>query len=132
MWPLFAMGTCFSLPFNTIGGLWAGPYLLDVHALGKATVSYALLAMVAAFHLGNLLYGPVERRLASRKLLGSRAIGAQSSSPVLASTAAESIGKKLLSTINLWPSGLSTKSTKRSTPGSRGVRAKKNSGRLIA
>lgn len=67
MWPLFAMGTCFSLPFNTIGGLWAGPYLLDVHALGKATVSYALLAMVAAFHLGNLLYGPVERRLASRK-----------------------------------------------------------------
>jgi predicted MFS family arabinose efflux permease len=61
------MGTCFSLPFNAIGGLWAGPYLLDVQALDKESVSFALLAMVAAFHLGNLLYGPVERRLASRK-----------------------------------------------------------------
>jgi len=67
LWPLFAMGTCFSLPFNAIGGLWAGPYLLDVHGLGKATGGAALMAMVAAFHLGNLLYGPVERRVASRK-----------------------------------------------------------------
>ena len=67
LWPLFAIGTCFSMPFNAVGGLWAGPYLLDVHGLGPEQASVAVLAMVAAFHLGNLAYGVVERRLASRK-----------------------------------------------------------------
>jgi predicted MFS family arabinose efflux permease len=67
LWPLFAMGSCFSVPFNTIGGLWAGPYLLDVYRMDKGQASLALLAMVVAFHLGNLLYGPLERAVGSRK-----------------------------------------------------------------
>jgi len=67
LWPVFAMGSCFSLPFNAVGGLWAGPYLLDVHGLTPEQAGFGVLAMVVAFHLGNLLYGPVERALASRK-----------------------------------------------------------------
>jgi predicted MFS family arabinose efflux permease len=67
LWPLFAMGSCFSMPFNTVGGLWAGPYLLDVFKMDKTQASLAILAMVAAFHLGNLLYGPLERAVGSQK-----------------------------------------------------------------
>ena len=67
LWPVYAMATCFSLPFATIGGLWSGPYLHDVHGLDKREASLAVLFMVAAFHLGNLVYGPVERLLGTRK-----------------------------------------------------------------
>jgi len=67
LWPLFAMGSCFGMPFQTVGGLWAGPYLLDVYKMNQAQVSLAVLAMVAAFHVGNLLYGPLERVVGSQK-----------------------------------------------------------------
>ena len=67
LWPVYAMGACFSAPFAVVGGLWAGPFLVDVHGLGREQASLAVLGMVAAFHLGNLGYGPLERRLASRK-----------------------------------------------------------------
>ena len=61
------MGSCFSLPFNAVGGLWAGPYLLDVQGLTREQASVGVLAMVVAYHLGNLAYGPVERMFDSRK-----------------------------------------------------------------
>jgi len=67
LWPVFAMGACFTAPFAVVGGLWAGPYLVDVHGLGREQASFAVLAMVAAFHLGNLGYGPLERFLGTRK-----------------------------------------------------------------
>ena len=67
LWPIFAMGSCFSLPFNALGGLWAGPYLSDVHRMSDEQASVGVLAMVVCFHLGNLLYGPVERATRTRK-----------------------------------------------------------------
>ena len=67
LWPVFAMGSCFSMPFHTVGGLWAGPYLVDVYAMDVGQVGFAVLAMVAAFHLGTLLYGPLERAVGSQK-----------------------------------------------------------------
>ncbi|MGI9336089.1 MAG: MFS transporter [Gammaproteobacteria bacterium] len=67
LWPVYAMGTCFSVPFHAIGGLWSGPYLLDAHGFTEEQASVAVLGMVAAFHLGNLLYGPAERLFATRK-----------------------------------------------------------------
>ncbi|MFT5173914.1 MAG: MFS family permease [Gammaproteobacteria bacterium] len=67
LWPLFAMGSCFSMPFNTVGGLWAGPYLWDVYSTDKTQTSLVILAMVAAFHVGNLLYGPLQRAVGSQK-----------------------------------------------------------------
>jgi len=67
LWPVYAMGSCFSVTFHTIGGLWAGPYLIDVYKMDKGQASLAVLAMVVAFHLGNLLYGPLERAVGSRK-----------------------------------------------------------------
>jgi predicted MFS family arabinose efflux permease len=67
LWPIYAMGSCFAMPFNAVGALWAGPYLVDVHDLSAQQASVAVLCMVMAFNLGNFVYGPVERLLRTRK-----------------------------------------------------------------
>ncbi len=67
LWPLYAMSTCFTAPFMTIGGLWAGPYLRDVHGLDKSETSLVLMAMVVVFHVGTFAYGPLDRLLNTRK-----------------------------------------------------------------
>ena len=66
---IFVMGSCFTAPFLTIGGLWAGPYFVDIQRLDAASASYVLLGLVIALHLGTFLYGPLERLARSRKRL---------------------------------------------------------------
>ena len=69
VWRIYAMGFCFSAPFMTIGGLWAGPYFTDVHGLAVEDAALILLSLVLALHLGTYCYGPLERWAASRKRL---------------------------------------------------------------
>jgi predicted MFS family arabinose efflux permease len=64
---LLAMAFCFILPFSSIGGLWAGPYLRDSHGLTQQELSFVLLGMVLALHLGTLAYGPLDRLFNTRK-----------------------------------------------------------------
>lgn len=66
---IYVMGFCFTAPFMTIGGLWAGPYFTDVQGLSHEQASLALLIMVVTLHVGTFLYGPLERFAASRKRL---------------------------------------------------------------
>jgi hypothetical protein len=66
---IFVMGFCFSAPFMTIGGLWAGPYFIQVQGLRPQTASLFLLGMVVTLHLGTIAYGPLERWAGSRKRL---------------------------------------------------------------
>jgi MFS family permease len=65
--PIYIMGSCFTAPFLTIGGLWAGPYLRDVYALGNTQSSFVLLVMMLALYLGYMAYGPMDRIFNSRK-----------------------------------------------------------------
>lgn len=65
--PIFAMSTCFTAPFLTIGGLWAGPYLRDVHGMSPNQSSYALFGMMLALYLGYMSYGPLDRVFNTRK-----------------------------------------------------------------
>jgi predicted MFS family arabinose efflux permease len=51
----------------TILGLWAGPYLNDVHGLGPVARGNALLAMGLAQVVGILAYGPLDRIFNTRK-----------------------------------------------------------------
>ncbi len=51
----------------TVQGLWAGPYLADVHGLGAVERGNVLLLMAAATVLGILCYGPMDRRFNTRK-----------------------------------------------------------------
>jgi predicted MFS family arabinose efflux permease len=66
---IFAMGFCFTAPFTTIGGLWAGPYFIEVQKLDTETASLFLLSLIIALHLGTYFYGPLERLVGSRKRL---------------------------------------------------------------
>jgi predicted MFS family arabinose efflux permease len=67
LWPIFAMGSCFTAPFMTVSGLWAGPYLRDVHGLSETAAGGVLLALVLGLNAGTLAYGPLDRIFASRK-----------------------------------------------------------------
>lgn len=64
---VIVMGSCFSAPFMTLGGLWAGPYMTEVFALQRDDASYVLLAMMVAFNFGTVAYGPLDRWFNTRK-----------------------------------------------------------------
>jgi MFS family permease len=51
----------------TISGLWAGPYLRDVHGLEILERGHVLAAMAIAQTVGILVYGPLDRIFNSRK-----------------------------------------------------------------
>ncbi len=72
---IFAMGFCFTAPFMTIGGLWAGPYFIHVQQLRPETASLFLLSLIVALHLGTFAYGPLERLVRSRKRLVLSGVG---------------------------------------------------------
>lgn len=64
---IFVMGFCFTAPFMTIGGLWAGPYFAEVQGLTRAEASVALLLLIVALHLGTYGYGVLDRVAGSRR-----------------------------------------------------------------
>lgn len=64
---IFVMGICFTAPFMTIGGLWAGPYFAEVQHLSHAEASVALLLLVVALHVGTYGYGVLDRIARSRR-----------------------------------------------------------------
>ena len=51
----------------TVLGLWGGPFLADRHGLGPIDAGNALLVMAVALIITNLVLGPLERRLDTRK-----------------------------------------------------------------
>jgi predicted MFS family arabinose efflux permease len=51
----------------TVLGLWAGPYLADVHGLDATGRGWSLAAMGVAMPVGLLLIGPLERRIGGRR-----------------------------------------------------------------
>ena len=65
--PLLIMGVCTIAPFACVGGLWAGPYLQDVHGLDREQASFVLLGLVAAYNLGTLGYGRLDRRFGAHR-----------------------------------------------------------------
>ena len=65
--PLLIMGVCTIAPFACVGGLWAGPYLQDVHGLDREQASFVLLGLVAAYNFGTLGYGRLDRRFGAHR-----------------------------------------------------------------
>ncbi len=65
--PLLIMGVCTIAPFACVGGLWAGPYLQDVHGLDREQASFVLLGLVAAYNIGTLGYGRLDRRFGAHR-----------------------------------------------------------------
>lgn len=72
----------------TVIGLWAGPYLADVHGLDAAGRGWALAAMGLAMPAGLLAIGPMERLAGGRRAVV---------------TAGASLAAGTLAALALWP-----------------------------
>ena len=64
---VLALQTVAYAVLATMMGLWAGPYLHDVHGLSVVERGNVLMLMAAAQTLGVLAYGPLDRRFDTRK-----------------------------------------------------------------
>jgi MFS family permease len=67
MWRVLAMHMFIYASLMTVLGLWAGPYLKDVHGFDAVTRGNILFAMTLAQTVGLLLAGPLERFFNTRK-----------------------------------------------------------------
>lgn len=66
-WPAALVNTGISGSFFTFGGLWAMPYLTQVHGLARAEASARLSVYFASFALGAFFIGTLSDRLGKRK-----------------------------------------------------------------
>ncbi|MEO0402756.1 MAG: MFS transporter [Pseudomonadota bacterium] len=67
LWLIFPIMFVNYAPIAGIRGLWIGPYLRDVFALGTPQIGVATLIMSLAMIVGTLVYGPLDRLLGTRK-----------------------------------------------------------------
>ncbi|MCP3055252.1 MFS transporter [Aurantimonas marianensis] len=67
LWPLMAMAFVAYAPAANLRGLWAGPYLTDIHGFDLAGVGNATLAMAIALIVGTIAYGPLDVVFRTRK-----------------------------------------------------------------
>ena len=65
--PVFAMHTFTYACMVTVHGVWAGPYLHDVHGLNTVDRGNILLAMGVASIVGPLVFAPLDRIFGTRK-----------------------------------------------------------------
>ena len=65
--PVFAMHTFTYACLVTVLGVWAGPYLHDVHGLNTVERGNILFAMGIGSIIGPLAFGPLDRVLGTRK-----------------------------------------------------------------
>jgi predicted MFS family arabinose efflux permease len=66
LWPILLAAPLLYTPGQILIGLWAMPYLGDVHGLPALQRSYCLVSMVAGMSVGPLIYGVIDRRHAAR------------------------------------------------------------------
>ncbi|MCP5370618.1 MAG: MFS transporter [Hyphomicrobiales bacterium] len=67
IWPVLTIALFLYSPLQVLIGLWAGPFLKDVHQVPALERSYILLAMAVAMNLGMLMFGPIERHFNTRR-----------------------------------------------------------------
>ncbi|MEQ9640958.1 MAG: MFS transporter [Alphaproteobacteria bacterium] len=68
-WPIAAAGFVQFGPVTALYGLWAGPYLHDVHGLSLVERGHVLMAMAIASPLALTFVGPLDRVFNTRKWL---------------------------------------------------------------
>lgn len=76
LWPIMAMMFVNYMPAGGLRGLWAGPFFAGVHGFTTAQTGLVTLFMGCAMIAGTLTYGPLDKRLGTRKwlVLGGNAV----------------------------------------------------------
>jgi MFS family permease len=67
LWAVLPLVFVNYAPSMGIRGLWAGPYLEQVHRLDPTGIGWATLVMGLAMVIGNFAYGPLDRIFGTRK-----------------------------------------------------------------
>ncbi len=67
LWPIMIMTLLCYAPVAGIRGLWAGPYLSDLFSADGLLIGQVTLWMAIAMIVGNLIYGPLDKLLNTRK-----------------------------------------------------------------
>lgn len=67
--PVLSIALFIYSPMQILIGVWAGPFLKDVHDVSAINRSYILLAMAAAMNVGTFCFGPLERLFNTRRNL---------------------------------------------------------------
>jgi len=78
LWPIFAIMLVNYAPSAGIRGLWVGPYAEGVFGADTVRIGQVSLVMGLSMIAGNLLYGPLDRLLGTRKwvVIGGNLLGA--------------------------------------------------------
>ena len=67
LWAILPLMFVAYAPAAALRGLWAGPYLSEIHGLDTGQVGQAVLVMGLAMIAGTLAYGPLDRIFRTRK-----------------------------------------------------------------
>ena len=67
LWPLIPLTAVAYASSVCIRGLWAGPYLADVHGAGVVEIGNVTLVMALAMVAGAFVYGPLDQIFGTRK-----------------------------------------------------------------
>jgi predicted MFS family arabinose efflux permease len=65
--PILVLNFCNYACTFTVQGLWGGPFLREVHGLSPIAAGNVLFFAVIAYQCGMLVFGPLDRRLDTRK-----------------------------------------------------------------
>jgi len=65
--PILALNFCSYACTFTVQGLWGGPYLREIHGMSPIAAANILFFAVIAYQVGMLMFGPLDRRLDTRK-----------------------------------------------------------------
>lgn len=65
--PILALNFCNYACTFTVQGLWGGPYLREVYGMSPIAAGNVLFFAVIAYQVGMLAFGPLDRRLDTRK-----------------------------------------------------------------
>jgi MFS family permease len=77
LWPIFPLIALTTAASVGIRGLWAGPYLVDVHGAEALLIGEITLFMALAMAAGSFLHGPLDTIFGTRKwvAMASNGIG---------------------------------------------------------
>lgn len=67
LWPIIPLTAINYAPAAGIRGLWAGPFLADVHGADALTIGNVTFFMAVAMVIGSFVYGPLDSFFNTRK-----------------------------------------------------------------
>lgn len=67
LWPLMVIASVAYAPAANMRGLWAGPFLADIHGFDIEAIGQATFVMAMALIVGTITYGPLDVLFNTRK-----------------------------------------------------------------